>query len=155
MITEKVIRTFVEENLGSTDLFVVDVSIRPVNIIKVEIDSYEGVKIEDCTRLNRLISKNFDREEEDYELQVSSPGLDQPFKIIKQYEKNVGREVEVLKKEGVKISGKLLEANADWIVLEVSSKVKDEKSKKKKNVIVRQELPLSEIKETKIVISFK
>jgi len=129
--------------------------VNPGNKIFIEIDSFEGIQIKECVELSRFVEQNLDRDVEDFELQVSSPGLDQPFKITKQYQKYMDKEVEVLLKNGQKLLGKLINANDEQIVIQKTEKIKDEKTKKK--VIVFNDLAFkySEIKETKVVISFK
>lgn len=155
MISEKKITELVLEKISGTGKYLVDVYIKPTNRIFVEIDSIEGVLVRDCVEISRHIEQNFDRDVEDYELQVSSPGLDQSFKILKQYEKHIGKEVEILMKTGVKIAGKIAEVHTDFVIIESIKKEKDPKSKKKILLREKQSINYSEIKETKVVISFK
>jgi ribosome maturation factor RimP len=95
-----------------------------------------------------------DREVEDYELNVSSPGLDQSFKVLMQYIKNIGKQVNVVTKENKKLSGKLISANEEGIVLEVKSTERVEGKKGKQLLINNINLTFNQIKETKVVISF-
>ena len=85
MITEKVIRTLIDEKLGGSETYLVDLSVSSSNQIKIELDRMEGVSIDECVAMSRHIESALDRETEDFELQVSSPGLDQPFKVFQQY----------------------------------------------------------------------
>lgn len=145
-------------------LFVVDLTISANNVIHVELDKHVGnVAINDCMSVSRNVEHNLDREEEDFELHVSSAGLDKPFRVLAQYVKNIGREVKVVTLEGKKLEGILRAADDKEITIETSRMERPEgdglslsKSKKKKELIVEQHVfPLDQIKETKIVISFK
>jgi len=155
MITEKVIRTLIDEKLGGSETYLVDLSVSSSNQIKIELDRMEGVSIDECVAMSRHIESALDRETEDFELQVSSPGLDQPFKVFQQYVKNIGREVSVLKVDGKKLKGLLLDANQGSITIEYSTKEKIEGKKKKETIIHKDAIPMNEIKETRIIISFK
>lgn len=138
------------------ELFIVEIRVSTTNVIDVFLDSLHGkVSIEDCVSVSRNVEHNLDRESEDFQLQVSSAGMDQPFKVHRQYLKNLGREVRVVFKEHGSIEGKLLEVSDDKIVVETSKKQKIEGKKKKELVIEQHEFSFEEIKETKIVISFK
>ena len=101
MIQKEIIIKLVNSKLVGTRYFLVDVLVSADNVIKVEIDAEEGVDIDFCVELNRFIEANFDREVEDYELEVGSAGLTSPFKVRRQYEKNLNKEVEVLVSNGV------------------------------------------------------
>lgn len=137
-------------------LFVVELSISSSNVINVELDKHEGgVSVEDCMSVSRNIEHNLDREQQDFELNVSSAGLDRPLRVLPQYRKNIGRTVKVVKLDGVKLEGTLVDVNEERIVLEKSRKEKQEGKKKKEIIVEQHELPFSNIKETKIVISFK
>ena len=147
-----------EERIAELDrgLFIVDLSISASNVIFMEIDSEIGsVSIDDCIRVSRNIEHNLDREEQDFELSVSSAGLDKPLRVERQYPKNIGRELKVKTEAGDKLEGELIAADSEGIVLKTERKEKIE-GKKKKEVIV-EEIPLkyTEIKEAKVVISFK
>lgn len=125
-----------------------------MNKIRVTIDNFRGISIQECVGLSRFIEEQLDREAEDFELEVSSPGLDQPFKVLKQYQKYIGKDVEVKLVDGQKTEGKLIAANEKEIEIEQASKEKTE-GKKGKQLVVRQTiLPFEKIKETKIVIKF-
>ena len=96
MIDKNEVKQLVEKWLDGKDYFLVDVEISPDNKIVVEIDHADGVWIEDCVQLSRFLEDNLNRDEEDYELEVGSAGLGQPFKVEQQYINFVGKEVEVL-----------------------------------------------------------
>ena len=155
MISKDSIFQAVEQFLSATDYFLVDIKVTPDNRVLVEIDSFEGVTIEFCAELNRHIESQIDREIEDYELEVGSAGLTEPFKVLKQYEKNLGNEVETLTKEGKKYNGILTEVDSTGFVLEIEKSEKPEGAKRK--VIVSENLtfPYEDIKTTKYIIRFK
>ncbi len=139
------------EELG---YFIVSATVSSSNNIRVEIDGDKGVNINDCVEISRLIESNLDREEEDFELVVSSAGMDQPFKILRQYQRYLGREVEVKVKGGEKLKGKLLAANEEQVELEITEKRKLEGKKKKQLVTEQRIVPMDQVNETKVVISF-
>jgi len=155
MISKDSIYQVVEQFLADTNYFLVDVKVSPDNRVLVEIDSFEGVTIEFCAELNRHIESQIDREVEDYELEVGSAGLTEPFKVLKQYEKNIGNEVETLTKEGKKYTGILLEVNPTEFVLEIEKSEKPEGAKRK--IIVSENVTFlyEDIKTTKYIIRFK
>ena len=141
--------------MAGTDCFLVDVRVSPDNVLTVEIDNEEGVDIDRCVTLHRFLESKLNRDVEDYELEVGSAGITSPFKVLGQYKKNIGNEVEVLTKDGRKLTGILKSADADRFVVTVTRKVKSETSKRK--VEVEEDYPLgyNEIKYTKYLIRFK
>jgi ribosome maturation factor RimP len=134
------------------DLFLVEVRIKPTNNIKVFIDGDQGVSIDKLVRFNRSLYKQIEEEgmfpNGDFSLEVSSPGLDEPLKMHRQYLKNIGRFVEVVENDGSKKEGKLLGATETELLVE------EEKGKGKKKEIVQHAIPLANIKTTKIQIKF-
>ena len=124
MIEKSVVEKLVEEWLEGKDYFLVDVSVTPDDRIVVEIDHAEGVWIEDCVELSRFIESHLSREEEDYELEVGSAGIGQPFKVLRQYQNHVGKEVEVLTVDGKKLRGVLSAVNEEQFEITVSVKKK-------------------------------
>ena len=155
MIAKNVVSGIVNEWLEDKEYFLVDIEVTPDNKIVVEIDHAEGVWIDDCVELSRLIESKLDREEEDFELEVGSAGIGQPFKVLQQYLIHIGKDVEVLTKEGKKMVGVLKEANEDNFTLTVQKKVKPEGAKRPKLVDEDITFVYSEIKYTKYIISFK
>ena len=154
MIEKRRIQQLLDDFLAKEKgFFLVSLKVGGGNQIEVRIDSFEGIKMGDCVRLSRHIEGSLDREEEDFSLQVASAGLGEPFKVFQQYEKNIGRKVDVKLKGGEKILGKMLSAVADdGIVLETKNR---EKIGKKKQVVVKEhKLAFEKIDQTKIVISF-
>ena len=154
MITKERIQQLVDEFLIEGEgLFLVSLKIGSGNQIEVLIDSFQGIKMGDCVKLSRHIEGNLDREEEDFALQIASAGLSEPFKVFKQYEKNLGRKVDVKLKGGEKILGTMLTAEeGKGIVLE--TKIREKIGKRKKVVVKQHELAFEQIDQTKIVISF-
>jgi ribosome maturation factor RimP len=141
--------------LLNSDAFPVEIAVRPGNVIVVEIDSFEGVCIDDCIELNRLIESKLDRDVEDFELEVGSAGLTSPFKVPKQYEKNIGNEVEVLTKDGRKLSGVLKACGSEGFTVTITKMEKPEGAKRK--IAVEEDLSFKyeEVKYTKYLIRFK
>ena len=127
----------------------------PGNNINIEIDGPDGVTIKDCVDFSRQVEHNLDREEEDFELHVSSPGLDKPFRVFEQYIKNIGREVKVVTNADQSIKGTLVDVGEEQIVVEYSFKRRIEGKKKKETITEQEKIPFSNIKETTIIISFK
>ena len=150
MITEKQLTGLIEENLKGSDKFLIEVVLKPSNHIMVFIDGDQGVKIEDCQKLSRYIEQALDRDNEDFELMVSSAGADRPFRVLRQYRKHLGRILEVVTLDGTKLEGLLLLADDKEIKIEQEIK-KSKKEIEKKEVIIK----FSEIKSAKAVISFK
>lgn len=132
MIDKNVVTRIVDEWLEGKDYFLVDVTVSPDDKIVVEIDHAEGVWIDDCVELSRYIESKLDREEEDYELEVGSAGIGQPFKVLQQYLIHIGKEVEILTKEGKKLEGVLKDANEENFTVTIEKKVKPEGAKRPK-----------------------
>jgi ribosome maturation factor RimP len=154
MITVQQIREFISPYLKEEDLFEVEISISSGNAITVQIDSMQGININECVKLSKAIESNFDREVEDYELEVSSPGLSLPFKVWQQYIKNIGRTVDVVYKNGLKISGKMVSAEDHFISLEVQKKIRPEGKKRPELVSELINISIEEVKSTKVVLNF-
>ena len=123
--------------------------------IVVEIDHADGVWIEDCADLSRYIEDHLSRDEEDYELEVGSAGLGQPFKVPQQYVNCIGKEVEVLDKDGKKWKGVLKSVNGNDFVVTTREKVKVEGKKRPQMMDVDHTFNMDEVKYTKYSISFK
>ena len=132
MIEKKTVCQIVDEWLEGKDYFLVEVTVSPDDKIVVEIDHAEGVWIEDCVELSRYIESKLNREEEDYELEVGSAGIGQPFKVLQQYYIHIGQEVEVVTRDGRKLAGILKDADEEKFTVGVQKKVKLEGSKRPK-----------------------
>lgn len=153
MITKAEIIHLAEEALAGTDRFIVEVLVKMDNVIMVFIDGDSSVTIDHCVELSRYIEHQLDRETEDFELRVSSAGLDHPFKMLRQYIKNIGRQVQVTLLDGEKQTGKLLKADEkgitiDLVVVKKLNKIKKEVSGGTLDIAFEQ------IEEVKPVISF-
>lgn len=155
MIDKDLIQQIVEQNIDQESMFLVDIQIRPSNIIVVEIDSDEGVCIDDCIALSKKIESQLDRDKEDFELEVGSSGITTPFKVVRQYEKNIGKEVEVLTKKGIKLKGILKSCNDSQFIVTITKKEKPEGAKRKIEIEEDLTFGYDEVKYTKYIISFK
>jgi ribosome maturation factor RimP len=150
MIEKQNIQKLVEEFLRGTGLFLVAVKVSSANRITVLADKNEGITIDECASIHRHIEKNLDRDKEDFELQVSSPGLDLPFGVIEQYFKNEGRKVEVIDNEGSKFTGKLKNVTTGGFELETEFKIKG-KTKELKDISFN----FDQIKSTRVILTIK
>lgn len=155
MITKQQVQSLIQDKLEENNCFVVELEIGEGNAISLEIDSLNGITVQDCMSFSRAVEHNLDREVEDFELQVSSPGLDKPFRVKEQYQKNIGRNVKVVPVEGVVVKGKLKEVNGEGIVVEYSYKERIEGRKKKETITKQEKINFNNIKETTVIISFK
>ena len=155
MIDKKAVKEIVEKWLEDKEYFLVDVEISSSNCIVVEIDHADGVWIEDCAALSRYIEENLSRDAEDYELEVGSAGLGQPFKVPQQYQNFVGKEVEVLDADGTKKSGLLKSVEGNDFVVTVNEKVMVEGKKRPVKMDVDHTFQMDKVKYCKYLISFK
>ena len=155
MIDKDSVTRIVGEWLEDKDYFLVDITVSPDDKIVVEIDHAEGVWIDDCVELSRYIESKLNREEEDYELEVGSAGIGQPFKVLKQYLIHVGKDVEVMTKDGKKWTGIVADANEENFTVTVEVKVKPEGAKRPTLIEQNITFTYDEIKYTKYLISFK
>ena len=155
MIDKNVVRGLAEKWLSDKEYFLVDVEVSTDDRIVVEIDHQDGVWIEDCAALSRFIEENLDREDEDYELEVGSAGLGQPFKVEQQYRIHIGKDVEVLCADGRKLKGVLKTVEGRNFTVTVQEKVKHEGAKRPVIEDVDHELSMDSVKYTKYLISFK
>lgn len=155
MIDKSVVKAVVEEWLQDKEYFLVDIEVSPDDKIVVEIDHVDGVWIEDCVELSRYIESRLSRDEEDYELEVGSAGLGQPFKVPQQYVNFIGKEVEVLDRDGKKVQGTLKSVNGNDFVVAVDEKVKIEGKKRPEIQSVDHAFQMDQVKYTKYLISFK
>jgi len=153
MINKKYISKLANECLFDTDRFVVGINIGIDNNIRVFIDGDNGVTIKNCVEVSRYIENNLDRDKEDFELSVSSAGVDHPFVLLRQYINNIDQKVRVTKLDGKKITGILKNANIEAI--EMLEEVKSKNKKIKKAVFGEvKTILMSDIKEAKRIITF-
>ena len=155
MIDKNVVKKIVEEWLQDKEYFLVDIEISQDNKIVVEIDHADGVWIEDCVALSKYVEDHLDRDVEDYELEVGSAGLGQPFKVPQQYVNFIGKEVEVLDADGKKVKGILESVNGNDFTVGVEEKVKVEGKKRPVKQVVEHTYQMDQVKYTKYIISFK
>ncbi len=172
MITVNKIKNIADIKIAEGSNFIVDISVKPGNKITILLDNDDGVSISDCVAMSRHVEFSLDRESEDFELNVMSPGLTEPFKSLRQYQKYIKKQVDVVTKENKKFSGKLISVNDEGIQLEIKKllplpfslgegarradevKEKTEGKKAKQLIIDTIALTFDQIKETKVVISF-
>ena len=155
MISKNVVKELVDQWLEGKEYFLVDIEISPDDRIVVEIDHADGVWIEDCVELSRYIEDRLSRDEEDYELEVGSAGLGQPFKVPRQYENFVGKEVEVLDADGKKYRGILKAVDGNDFTVTSQVKVKVEGKKRPDLQEMDHDFKMDKVKYTKYLISFK
>ena len=155
MIERNTVKTVVEEWLSGNDYFLVDVTFTPDDRIVVEIDHADGVWIEDCAELSRFMQERLGEELGDYELEVGSAGIGQPFKVEQQYLNHIGKDVEVLDAEGKKVQGVLKQVDGRDFVVAVKEKQKLEGKKRPQLVDVDKTFNMDNIKYTKYLLSFK
>lgn len=152
MIDKKEIEDLCKSTLTETQ-FLVEIRISNNNDIFVTIDDFNGLEIEECRRISRFIEENLDRDKEDFSIEVSSPGLTNPFKVPEQYQKSLNKEVEVVLKTGEKITGTLTTIRDDEIIISYSYFAK--MANKKQQISEISKIKFKDIKSTKSVISFK
>lgn len=150
MIDRTAIENMLEEHLKDSPLFLIDVLVKPGNVILVFLDSDNEVTISDCARISRYIETKLDRDKEDYELRVSSAGIDHPYRFLRQYTKNQGRRVQVQMVDGTVVSGVLKQVNEQFIEIQPSR----QGGKKKDPDTTLHRIPMAQIKETKGIIAF-
>lgn len=150
MIEKAKIVELANECLQNTDKYVVDLQVKTGNIISIVLDGDTALNIVDCIQLSKFIESKLDREIEDFDLKVSSFGADKPFKLKRQYQKNIGRDVEITMDDDKVLQGKLLEVNEEMIKIKLSGK-------KKKDQLTEEDLMIDfdHIKQTKCTLIFK
>lgn len=160
MINAKKIQILAEEFLEGTSAFIVDVKVASGNVIRISLENDDRTSITDCVELSRHIEGSFDREEEDFSLDVGSPGLDQPLKVLRQYLKIIGKQIAVNLIEGKKIQGELVSVEEDEgefksLVLKTREKKRIEGRKATEWVDEEHQFQAGDIEWTKVIISFK
>ena len=155
MIDKQLLTQTIEQAIEGTSIFIVDVKINPGNAIVVEIDSPDSIDIDTCATITRKIEATFDRDVEDYELEVGSAGLTAPFKVKGQYLKNIGNEIEVLTCDGRKLQGTLTAVGDDDFTIEIAKKVKEPGAKRPTILLEPETLKIENTKSVKYLINFK
>jgi ribosome maturation factor RimP len=154
MISEQTIQKLVEDKIKGTDVFLVQVKVKPANKIEVFVDEPNHISIETCIGISKHIEANLDRDAEDFELIVSSPGIDEAFNVLPQYQKYFGKQVGVIKKDGIKVIGSLANADDKTITIEIKTTERKQVGKGKQTVINNVTIDLDKIKETKLILPF-
>ena len=147
------IEALIERLIAETkEVFLVSVRIKPTNNIKVFLDADNGLSIEKCTKINRAMYRVIEEEawypDGNFSLEVSSPGVDEPLKLLRQYKKNIGRKVEVIPSDDNKLEGKLIDADEENIQVEITE------GKNKKAITTVKTVAFADIKQVKVLISF-
>ena len=155
MVDKKIIEQVVTEAIAGSDIFIVEIRVTPDNMVTVELDSTSGLDIDTCARITRAIEAAVDREIEDYELEVGSAGLTAPFKVPAQYVKNIGNDIEVLTRDGRKITGRLTDVSGTEFTIEVSRKIKEPGAKRPSLVTEPVTLSMDNVKKACYLIQFK
>jgi ribosome maturation factor RimP len=155
MINKETVKALVEEWLQNGDYFLVDIMFGTDDRIVIEIDHADGVWIEDCAELSRFLQEKLGDELGDYELEVGSAGIGQPFKVEQQYINHIGDEIEVLTAEGKKIQGVLKDVNGREFVMTVKEKQTVEGKKRPVMVEVDKTFSMDAVKYAKYVLAFK
>ena len=160
MINAKKIQILAEEFLEGTSAFLVDVKVASGNVIRISLENDDRTSITDCVELSRHIEGSFDREEEDFSLDVGSPGLDQPLKVLRQYLKVIGKQIAVNPIEGKKMQGELVsveeeEVELKSLVLKTREKKRIKGRKATEWVDEEHQFQAGDIEWTKVIISFK
>lgn len=154
MISKEKIKSLIADKLSSGDYFLVSLDVSPANRIKLIVDSKKGISIDECVEFSRAIEHNLDRETEDFELEVTSPGLDMPLKVKEQYSKNVGRELDIILTDNKHVIGLLKQVDNDFIIIEEEKKIKVEGQNKKILTKLEQKISFADIHKALIVIKF-
>ena len=154
MLDKAEVTRVIEQAIEGSDLFVVQVTITRDNIITVDLDSDSSVDIDQCIMVNDAVLAAFDRDVEDYELTVGSYGISSPLLVRRQYDKNIGQEVEVLTRDGRKLKGVLTAADDEGFTIEVLTKVKVEGKKRPEQMMVPERITYDNAKQTKCIITF-
>ena len=155
MINKEIIQTLTEEWLQGNEYFLVDVNFAADDRIVIEIDHADGVWIEDCAELSRFLQERLVEELGEYELEVGSAGLGQPFKVAQQYINHIGDTLEVLQADGKKVQGVLKAVDAPSFTITVQEKQKQEGKKRPVLVDVDKTYQMDEVKYAKYLLAFK
>lgn len=154
MKTREEIKNIIQEIINGTDIFLVDLKISKSNVIEVYVDAANGIDVGTCIKISGEVESRLNREEEDFELTVSSAGIGYPFKVPGQYRKNIGKEVEARLSDGTKIQGTLKSFDEKAVCIEYEEKITIEGKKKKELVKKEKTIALDEIKQIKDIVTF-
>lgn len=148
---DELLHTFLAER---EDLYLIDLKISTTDAITVILDGDEGVSLQDCLDASRAIEFNMDREEHDFSLQVMSAGLSEPLVSLRQFRKNIGRELEILLSDSTNIEGELAKVEEDKITIILRYRKPKEVGKGKVDVVEEKEIPYTQIKKALVAVKF-
>jgi len=154
MIKEKVLELVNKALSEKPSIFLIYLVISETNKIVITLDGDNGVTLQDCIDVSRNVEHNLDRDEFDFSLEVTSIGIDSELKLTRQYQKNIGRKLNVDTIDGNKIEAIITNANQDFITLEWASREPKKIGKGKETITHKKEIPYSEIKSAKVMIVF-
>jgi ribosome maturation factor RimP len=154
MISKENILNVIKDLLKEKEIFLVSLDVSASNNIRLIIDSMKGVTLNECAQLSRAIENGLNRDRENFNIEVTSPGLGTPFKVREQYVKNIGEEVEVILKTGQKVNGLLIQTDDNDFVIEQDKKVRIEGKKKKQPIKERINFAYDDVSKVKNVIKF-
>jgi len=155
MIEKEEIKRILEQEVKDVNFFIVEISIHPNDKIRIHVDNQNGITIEECVKISRSVEQVLLSKDLEFELEVSSPGLDMPLKVLPQFEKSIGKNIEVVGKDGMKRIGILKKLFEKGIELEEKENVKIQGKKKKEIQLKNAQIFFDDIKSTKIFISLK
>lgn len=155
MIESEVIEKIIADKIAADGVFIVELNVSNDNSIRLVVDRKTGVDIDYCIELSHLIEAGLDRDKEDFEIEVSSAGIGCELKVLGQYEKNLGNEIEITFANGSHKNGVLTAADADGFEADIDERVEVEGQKKKQMVRNHYRFAYSEVKKVKDIISFK
>ncbi|MDR1198622.1 MAG: ribosome assembly cofactor RimP [Prevotellaceae bacterium] len=156
MINSEKIRETVERKIENSDKFIVDINISADSKINIVLDSDSGkISINDCAEISRAVEDILNRDDEDFELEVASAGLDSPLRMLRQYQKNINRDIDIVFKTGRKLMAKLAGATADSIDVQYEEKATVENKKRKQLITKSETITLDSVKSVKVVVLFK
>ena len=155
MINKETLKGLVEEWLQGNDYFLVDMTMSDDDRIVIEIDHADGVWIEDCAELSRFLQERLGSELDDYEMEVGSAGIGQPFKVAQQYLNHIGDEVEVTDASGQKVKGVLKAVDGKQFTVTVQEKQVVEGKKRPVMADVDKQFSMDDVKSTKYLLAFK
>ncbi|MBD3723651.1 MAG: ribosome assembly cofactor RimP [Flavobacteriaceae bacterium] len=154
LFKEKVNQLVQEALMERPSLFLIDLKITDDNKISVILDGDNGVNLQDCIDVSRVLEHNLDREEVDFALEVASAGATSPMKLPRQYKKNIGRKIKVVKISDEVIEATLIEADENGVTLEWKAREPKKIGKGKETVDKKEVLPYTDIKQAVVIITF-
>ena len=154
MINKEYIKSIINNEIRNRNLFLIDLKISSSNKINVFIDSMKGVTIEECAKLSFMIKEKLNKHIDDYVLEVSSPGLNKSLILPLQYEKNLGRYLDIIAKDGTRTTGRLTKVFRNGIQIKSQVTVKNKSGRKSRHVTKDHVFDFTDIKSAKVIVSF-